>query len=107
MDVRVSVRGLSADTGLRTYAAEKISDALRRFADRITTAQLWLEDLTGAANPGHDNRCLIDVHLRRGGEVVVRQESDDVLACLGRGIERAKIAVSKQLARRKRGIGAG
>ncbi len=107
MNLHVAVRGLTDKSTLRDQAAQRVAAALDRFQDRIRAVTVLLEDQTGPHKHVVDQRCRIDVRLRRGGELVIDQTDSNVLASLARALDRLKAVISRKVGRIKRGVGAG
>jgi len=107
MNLHVAVRGIANKASLRDQAAQRGAATLERFQDRIRDVSVLLEDVTGAHKHVVDQRCRIDVRLRRGGELVIDQTDSNVLASLALALDRLKAVISRKVSRVKRGIGAG
>lgn len=106
MDINVVVRGVEQPTRLREFAEEKLVRVLTRFDERILSVSVRLEDETGPGKHGVDKKCSIEVRLRTG-EVRIKEQGDDFEATINTAIDRLKAAISREVAKAKRGIGEG
>lgn len=106
MNIQVVVRGADSAARLRGFAEDKLAKALERFADRVQSAMVRLEDETGPAKHGVDKLCSIEVKLRNG-EIRVRERGDDFYATIDLAVDRLKASLSRQAGRTKHGIGGG
>jgi ribosomal subunit interface protein len=106
METNITVRGVENPTKLREFAEGRLARALARFEDRILDVAMRLEDETGPAKKGHDKHCSIDVKLRSGG-VRISEKGDQFEATINKALDRLKAALSREVAKAKRGIGEG
>jgi ribosomal subunit interface protein len=107
MNIRIVIKGVAEPGELREYAEEKISTALDRFADRITSVTVRLEDAPGARRPHAEKQCSIDTRMKSSGEIVIKEHSEDLQSALLTALDRLKAAVSRKAGKMKRGIGRG
>lgn len=107
MNLRVTIRGLDHKTELRGRAEDRVAATLERFAERIQSVTLFLEDVTGPQKQGFDKRCRVDVRLRRGGGLTIDELATDIDVALAVALDRLKAAISRQIGKKKRGVGAG
>ena len=106
MNLRVAIKGIDDNSTLRSQAEERVATALDRFQNRIRSARVLLEDVTGPNKQAVDKRCRIDVQLKRGGELTIDEIGTDILASLAVALDRLKAAISRKIGKTKRGIGA-
>ncbi len=106
MDMQVVIRGVEEPGELRSFAEEKLSGALERFAENVLSATMRIEDETGPEKHGVDKRCHIDVRLRTA-EIHITEQSDDFRVSINTALDRLKAALSRQTGKAKRGIGEG
>jgi ribosomal subunit interface protein len=107
MDLQIVIRNVQRQDNLREFAAAKLSRALERFEDRVLSATMRLEDVTGPAKQTENNiRCAIDLHLRTG-DLHISEQGDDFEPVICTAVDRLKAALSREVSRHKRGIGEG
>lgn len=106
MQSNVFIRGVENPDGLRAYAEEKFANALERFEERILDATMRIEDETGPEKGGVDKLCSVEVRLRHT-EIHIKERSDDFHGTVNTVIDRLKTALSREVAKVKRGIGEG
>jgi ribosomal subunit interface protein len=106
MDLKVIVRNVEDSAALRATAEEKLARTLERFEHMVISADMRLEDETGSNKHGVDKLCTITVKLRTG-EVIIKEQDDEIYAALGLGLDRLKAAVSREISKSKRGIAEG
>lgn len=106
METRVYIRGVEEPGSLREFAQEKLGQALERFQDRVLSATMRLEDVTGPDKGGIDKLCSVEVKLRTG-EVRIKEQGEDFYATIDIAIDRLKTALSREVGRTKRGVGEG
>lgn len=106
MDVQVVIRGVEEPGELRSFAEERLTAAIDRFADAILSVTFRLEDETGPEKGGVDKACSIDLKLR-SGEIIIKEQGDDFHATINVALDRLKAALSREISKNKRGIGEG
>lgn len=106
MDLKVIVRNVQDGAALRAAAEERLARTLERFEHKVISADMRLEDETGSNKHGVDKLCTITVKLRTG-EIVIKEQDDDLLTALGLGLDRLKAAMSREIGKAKRGIAEG
>ena len=107
MNIQVFVRGVEQPAELRSFAQEKLAGVLERFNHSVRDATLRLEDVTGPDKKGDvDKACNVEVRLRTG-EIRIKERGDDFHATIDTAMDRLRAALSREVARGKRGIGEG
>lgn len=108
MDVQIVVRGVEDDkvASVREYADEKLRHALDRFEERVLSATVRVEDVTGPEKQGVDKQCKIDVRMR-GSELHIDELGDNFTGVINTAMDRLRAAMSREVAKNKRGIGEG
>ena len=106
MDLKIVVRGVGNGAAIRAYAEERVATALRRYAKDIRSATVRLVDETGPRKQKDDKVCSIELKLR-GGPVRISEVSDDFKASIALSLDRVRASLSRQLGKRKRGVGEG
>ena len=106
MDLKVFVRGVENGSDLRSFGEEKLTNGLERFNGSVLSATMRIEDETGPKKHGVDKLCSIEIRLRTG-EVHIKELGEDFRATIDVAVDRMKAAVSKEVAKAKKGIGEG
>jgi len=106
MDVNIVIRGVEQPGRLREFAEDKLTHALHRFDERVLTATMRLDDVTGPEKHGVDKQCTIEVRLRTG-EVRIKEQGGEFEATVNTAIDRLKSAISRAVSKAKRGVGEG
>ncbi len=106
MEMNITVRGVENPTKLREFAESRLARTLARFEDRILDAAIRLEDETGPTKKGNDKHCSIEVKLR-SGSVRISEKGDQFEATINKALDRLKAALSREVAKAKRGVGEG
>lgn len=106
MNIQVFIRGVEDATRLRDFAEEKLGKTLERFQGSTLGATMRLEDVTGPEKRGVDKSCSIEVKLRTA-EVRIKELGEDFHTTINAALDRLKAAVSREVAKAKRGIGEG
>ncbi len=106
MDLRIIVRGVERPEALREHARERVRERLRRFAARILSTTVRLEDETGPQKDRVDKVCQIEIKLRSGA-LRIREVGQDFRAVIDLALDRLRGALSRQVGRTKRGVGEG
>lgn len=97
--MRVDIRSHHIDNQrtLRAYAATRLELAVRRFHDRIMTAQVHISDLNGLRG-GVGKRCLIQVQ-GRALHLVVEGTGADAFSAVDGAVERLGRSVRRAMDR--------
>jgi ribosome-associated translation inhibitor RaiA len=106
MDLRLFIRGVERPAELREQARERVRSGLRRFAARILSATVRLEDETGPQKSRIDKVCQIELRLR-SGVIRIREVGQNFRAVIDVALDRVRGALSRQVGRAKRGVGEG
>jgi ribosome-associated translation inhibitor RaiA len=106
MNLHVTIKGIEDRHVLRNQAEARAVATLSRFQDRIQSASVLLEDVTGPHKQVVDKRCRIDVRLKRGAELTVNEIRSDIFASLAVALDRLKAVIGRKVGKAKRGIGA-
>ena len=107
MEMRVFVRGVRNKEETSELARSRVGRGLARFEDRIRRVMVRVEDETGPRKSGVDKVCSIQVEMKRGGDVRVREVGDDLRGVIDLALSRVKAALGREVSKRKRGIGEG
>jgi putative sigma-54 modulation protein len=93
------IRGATRDTAaaIRTYAARRLSIALRRFERRIRSVRIRVTDLNGPRR-GVDTSCSMTARLKSGREVVEATTAVPY-ASVSRAAAKLREAVARELGR--------
>ena len=107
MNIRIVIKRVPEKTALRDYAEDKLHASLQRFADRVRSVTVRLEDVNGPRKKGLDKECCIEARLIPNGEVVVKEQSEDLQSAFLMSLDRLKAAISRKAAKKKHGVGRG
>lgn len=107
MDIRILIKGVAEPNKLREYAETKIETTLQRFADRLSSVSVRLEDAPGSRRPSAEKQCSINARMKSSGEIVIKEHSEDLQSALLTALDRLKAAVSRKAGKMKRGVGGG
>lgn len=105
-EMQIVIRGVEDPAGLRGFAEERLAEGLARFEERVLTAVMRLEDVTGPEKGGVDKLCSIEVRLRTG-EVRIKERGEEFHATINTAIDRLRSALGREVSRAKRGVGEG
>lgn len=100
MLTKTLARGLKLGNEVRTAMHEMLNGAFERFADRVQTVNVVVEDVNGPRG-GEDKRVRLELHGTRRKHVMVEGRGTDVLPTLARVLERATYALTKAVDRQK------
>ncbi len=100
MEIEVVGRNLRVGNDLSQHVQDRLTAALGQHTANIRTVRVQLEDTNGPKG-GVDKRCQVRVHLRPTGDVIVEEVSDDAFAATSQAADRAKVAVTRALERRR------
>jgi ribosome-associated translation inhibitor RaiA len=103
MNIRIVIKRVAEKTALRDYAEGKINASLQRLEDRVRSVSVRLEDVNGPRKKGLDKECCIEARLIPSGEIVVKEQSEDLQSAFLMGLDRLKAAISRKAAKTKRG----
>jgi len=106
MNMQVVVRNAEDSAEVREFAEDAVARAIERFEDRIVSAIIRLEDETGPVKGGVDKVCSIDLKLTHG-EIHIRERTDAFRDSINTAADRLKAALSREIAKAKRGVGEG
>lgn len=103
MDIHVGLLGLPVSRRLTDHCRQKVEEALERFADRVQSVQVIVEDVNGPRG-GADKHCRCMVKVPHLPLIVIRDQDRDVKAVLYRVSQRLAFTLSQKLDKRfKRG----
>jgi hypothetical protein len=92
----LQARGLRLTKTHRREVRRILTSALGRFARRMRTVRVWLEDVNGPRG-GVDNRCRIDIELRPRGVISVSACGSNELAAAAKAANRARELVDRRV----------
>ena len=98
VEYSVQTRGLGATKSLHSAVGRILSGTFDRFAPRIRSVQVWLEDVNGPRG-GMDNRCRIDVEMRPRGRFTVSAVANNEYAATAEAAIRARETMDRQIKR--------
>ena len=98
IDFTVHARGIELKNSHRRTIRRILASALGRFARRVRTIRVWLEDVNGPRG-GVDIRCRIEVHFRPRGSITVSALATDKYAATAAAAARARELVDRRVKR--------
>lgn len=93
-------RGVTLGAAAKDAIRDMLDGAFGRFADRVQTVNVTVEDVNGPRG-GEDKRVRLEVRGARRQHVMVEGRGADVLPTLGRVVDRAVCALARGFDRRK------
>jgi hypothetical protein len=87
---------------LRRIVRGSLSAAIGRFARRVRSVFVWLEDTNGPKG-GAGIQCRMVLGLERGGRLMVSAEATNEYAAVGRAANRARHRLVRTIDKRRRG----
>ena len=100
MDIEIRALNFALTLAQHEYVERRLSYALDTHSDFISNAQVWLSELNGS-NPVHNQRCLIQLTLDEGTQVVIDSVEADLYVAIHRAADRASWKVARCLGRSK------
>ncbi len=98
MQVDIWGRNVRLSDSLLRHAETRMRRALDRVVDRIASVRVQLEDLNGPRG-GLDKRCLLQVRLSNGRELMVQQRDGSLYRAINLAANRLQDTVRKRLRR--------
>ncbi|MBX3315898.1 MAG: ribosome-associated translation inhibitor RaiA [Phycisphaeraceae bacterium] len=100
MQLVIRATNLPVTDPIREHVSKRVLGAVKRFASRLSTVTVVLEDENGPRG-GIDKACRIEAGLATTGEpVVVVDRSDDLYGAVDRATGRFKRALARRTERR-------
>ena len=101
MRLRIQGRGFCLTDGLRAHVERRLAFALGPHRGQVRSVTVLLDDVNGPRG-GVDKRCRIFVQLDASRDVRLAQLDPSLYAAIDRAADRARRAVARKLARRRR-----
>jgi hypothetical protein len=98
MLILITDRSGAMDSQMSETAKRKVRFALSRFARRVSSVELVVNDENGPRG-GVDKSCRLQVSLKWAQDVVITDRDDDLGRCISRAAERSARAVAKAIER--------
>ncbi len=98
MLILITDRSGAMDSQMSETAKRKVRFALSRFAPRVSSVELVINDENGPRG-GVDKSCRLQVSLKWAQDVVITDRDDDLGRCIARAAERSARAVAKAIER--------
>jgi hypothetical protein len=95
-NLSVQARGLELTKMHEKEVRRILTSALGRFARRMRTVRVWLEDVNGPRG-GVDNRCRIELELRPRGVFSVSASASDELAAAAKAANCARELLDRRV----------
>lgn len=96
MKILLTARGIELDDDLKGYVVRRIQFALGRYAAKIKSLSIRLEDVNGPKG-GIDKGCQIRVDAGFAQKVIILERSETVHAAAANAIERVERSVERHL----------
>lgn len=96
--VTIESRGVELNDARRLAIRRMVAGALRRFAPRVRSIRVWLEDVNGPRG-GVDTRCRIEIRMRPQGTITASGLATDEHAAVANAALRARQLVSRHFKR--------
>lgn len=100
MQINILARGFEMTEGLRVHAERRLGFAIGWARPHVRKVTVRLGDLNGPRG-GEDKRCLIQIGLLAGGELVVEDIDPDLYVAIDRAAGRADRTVARRLKRQR------
>lgn len=100
MQIEIHSHGFSTTASIRGYAERRIKLALNWGHVQLRRITVHLSDENGPKG-GKDKRCLLQLGVDGGQDVVVRDTEPDLYLAIDRAVERAARTLSRQLKRKR------
>ena len=100
MKMQISVRNMTLTDAQRDRIERRLYFTLGRFAPRISSLEMILQDENGPRG-GLDKNCRVIVRLRGANDVVVEGRGEETASVVDRTADRAGRAVSRALDKRR------
>lgn len=92
MQVQInSDRSVEVDAELTKAVQDEVTDAMKRFGDRITRVEVHLSDVNGDRSGSRDKRCLLEARPAGRGPVAVTEQAatlEEAVRSAGRKMQR-------------------
>lgn len=100
MHIDIHSHGFSTTAGIREYAERRLNLALNWGQAQLRRITVHLSDENGPKG-GKDKRCLLQLGVDGGQDVVVRDTEPDLYLAIDRAAERAARTLARQLKRKR------
>jgi putative sigma-54 modulation protein len=100
MRLQVSGSNVKLDESLLDHVDRRFRFALDRLESEVSSVLIKLGDVNGPKG-GVDKQCKVLVKLASGGNLVLRERSEDVYQSVSRASDRVKRLVRRRIDRRK------
>jgi putative sigma-54 modulation protein len=98
MNIKLQTQGFSLTNAIDRYARRRISFAIGNRFDQVRRVNVWLSDINGPRG-GKDKRCLIQVGLAGGPDVVIDDTELDLYKAIDRASDRIRHTIARKLSR--------
>ena len=106
MKFRIQSRGFKLTKALYNRVSLKLHRILSRYDDRITSAEVTLQDVNGPKG-GEDMQCLVNIKLSKSKSIVVQERATDLYDAINTCSQRVRLTMerhferTRQMSRRK------
>jgi ribosome hibernation promoting factor len=100
--MKLEIRGLKIEItdSLRTYAQRRLAFALDRFAERIRTVRLKLDDMNGQRG-GVDKRCQLAISLAHSSSITLESRASTVQGAVDRIASKVRSSIERRFMRKQ------
>ena len=98
MKINVWGKRAEVDETVRAQIERRLWFRFDRFSSRIMRVNVRITDCNGPRG-GADKVCVIDIRLRKTGDIFVKDVNEDALVAADRASERAARAISRAIER--------
>jgi putative sigma-54 modulation protein len=100
--MKLEIRGLKIKItdSLRTYAQRRLAFALDRFAERIRTVRLKLDDINGSRG-GVDKRCQLAISLAHSSPITLESRASTVQGAVDRMAGKVRSSIERRFVRKQ------
>ncbi|HEU4624683.1 MAG TPA: HPF/RaiA family ribosome-associated protein [Steroidobacteraceae bacterium] len=98
MQIRVnSDHHITGDERMNEIVTNLVTDAVGRYADRITRVEVHLNDVNAAKHGERDKRCMMEARIGGLAPIAVTHEADSLQLAMEGAAEKLERAVSRAL----------
>ncbi|MCC6676188.1 MAG: HPF/RaiA family ribosome-associated protein [Phycisphaerales bacterium] len=106
MRIEVHDGPMKSTPAFLTFINDRLTVALDRFSPRVAAVYVKVEDANGPRG-GSDKQCALRARLHRGGVIMAREHDTDYYSAFDRAISKLKLALAKEVDRKKRSVHRG
>lgn len=103
MRVEIRGNGLVVTDAIAGWMRDRLLAALDRHEPQVHRVQVWLRDINGSRHGGEDMECDLIARMRGRHVVIVKEHQADLYSAMSAAAGRLKNAVTRRVARIRRG----